>query len=746
MEVSARMIADSLYLKNKVIRVGFSRRTGALMQIEDKLRGCQHLQGDEQSVPFRLARQGGRMQGAYRVFDFEQREGSLTLHWSLSGCRLEATVTLLDDGLSFSFLLTGPGAAKYHAVEYPILGALSSWGQDSYLAHAYATGLLMRNPAAHLPARGRLRFCPYPEGFSGATMQFMAYYHPGKGGLYLAAEDGQARQKWLNAYTHRGSLVLSYMHGFEHIGAACIRQDYPFVLRLYAGEGWEEAADLYRAFAHCQPWCARGPAYARRTEDDWLREHVGYCTFGISASHDRSRWLKQFREDIGTPGFHVLGPDWTNKPQTFGMGVPGGMDDWLPTRFDARTLAAIRANGDRFAPFEFDFLVNLNQSDRQRLRDNLQAFPVPTYSHDGYRFNMLCPAQPFTQAFHRDRDRQVQRESGCDAMYYDISANNLIKICTREDHVHRPGGGSQINEGYQTCYRQTAEAMAEQAGKPIPLGTELINETFLAELDFYQARAWAQPATDFETWPFRKQMRSGQFRMIPLFDYVYHEFGPVRMDGWGKLVKEIGDLFYYNVARTYLWGGLYELNYEYSPMEALDGRETDPQEHYFHFEPQGYAYDRDRAAYLGSFARARIGDAKPYWSYGRLMAQPKLQPPTKVYSWYHYNHDKHSPAYQAGGDYPAPAVVSSLYRDEHGGFACFLANTSGESHRIPARMEDILPGVESAQAVLYRFDGQGRALIETDFGMQARDLGIITLEPYALYMLKINTTERGPLS
>ena len=205
----------------------------------------------------------------------------------------------------------------------------------------------------------------------------------------------------------------------------------------------------------------------------------------------------------------VLGPDWTNKPQTFGMGVPGGMDDWLPTRFDARTLAAIRANGDRFAPFEFDFLVNLNQSDRQRLRDNLQAFPVPNYSHDGYRFNMLCPAQPFTQAFHRDRDRQVQRESGCDAMYYDISANNLIKICTRDDHAHRPGGGSQINEGYQTCYRQTAEAMAEQAGKSIPLGTELINETFLAELDFYQTRAWAQPATDFETWPFRKQMRSG---------------------------------------------------------------------------------------------------------------------------------------------------------------------------------------------------------------------------------------------
>src|SRR5699024_5484513 len=100
---------------------------------------------------------------------------------------------------------------------------------------------------------------------------------------------------------------------------------------------------------------------------------------------------------------------------------------------------------------------------------------------------------------------------------------------------------------------------------------EQMCETFLDRLDFYQARAWGQPCATLETWPIRQAMRTGQARMIPLFDYVYHEWGVVRMDGWGKLVEETGQLFYDTVAKTYLWGGLYEINHEYSPMEELDG-------------------------------------------------------------------------------------------------------------------------------------------------------------------------------
>ena len=732
-----------MILQNRNIRAIFCDRTGALLQIEDKLRNFCHLNAIEDTDPFHVER-AGRMLKAYRDFHWERDEDSLQLYWTLTGAVLHASVGLLEDGLHFEFMLDGPKAYLYQAVEYPIIEGLTSHGDSSFLAHAYATGLLMRNPASFLPRTGGLRFCPYPESFSGASMQLMAYYHPGFGGLYLAAEDGAAHQKWLNAYAKKGQLGLSHMFGFEDVrGQGGIRQPYPFVLRLFDGNRWEEAAEMYRIFALTQPWCIKGRLADRRRNDDWLHEEVGYCTFGINAAHDRSHWLRRYRQDIGQNGFHVLGPDWTNKPQTFGSGVPGGYADWLPTRFDANTLRTIAQNGDRFAPFEFDFLVALNQSDTERLKDNLQSFPKPSLSHDGYRFNMLCPCQPFTQSFHCDRDVQVQRESECDAMYYDISANNLIKICMREDHAHRPGGGIELTGGYQTTYRETADALSKQARRTIPLGTEMMCEVFLREIDYYQARSWAQPCSTLETWPFRVQMISGQARMIPMFDYVYHEFGVVRMDGWGKLVEETGELYYYNVAKIYLWGGLYELNYEYSPMEELDGQENTGEEHYFTFDPQHCAYSPGRAAYLKVFAAARTGDAKPYWVYGRLLATPSIEVPQKEYSWYHYNHDQKSPSYRASGLYSAPAVVLSLFKDAQGTLACFMANADEKEHVIRFSLEDIMPGLSGAGLILYRFDTEGCARMEKDFSMQSGEVRLLPLQARTLYMLEIIRNERG---
>lgn len=683
------------------------------------------------------------MLSRFRAFNHEVTENGLLFAWQLGHAVLRAHVNLLPDGLSFRLELSGPGAAHYSAVEYPVLDGLQSRGNQSYLAHAYATGLLIQDPLKALPSRGGLRFCPYPESFSGASMQLMAYYHPKRAGLCLMALDGQGHQKWLNAYKKQGKLRLSHMYGCEELGGEVIRQPYDFVIRLYDGSGWEQAADLYRAFAHQQPWCEKGRLWDRRSSEDWLHEDVGYCSFGVNAGHDRSRWLRRYARDIGTPGFHVLGPDWTNKPQTFGSGVPGGMADWLPTRFSGGTLAAIRRQGDRFAPFEFDFLVALDQSDRERLKDNLQLFPHPSLSHDAYRFTMLCPCQPFTRAFHRDRDLQVHAESACDAMYYDISANNLIKLCMRNDHEHRMGGGAELTEGYRRCYEETAEALEKQAGQQIPLGTEMICETYLSELQFYQARAWAQPCSTLETWPFLKHMRSSQARMIPLFEHVYHEYGAVRMDGWGKLVRETGDLYYHNVAKVYLWGGLYELNHEYSPMEALDGEETKAEEHYFRFDPQGYAYDPARAAWLSLFAKARVGHAKPYWAYGRLLATPALPLPMKEYSWYHYNHDQHSKTYKASGSYRAPAVMASLFEHPEAGFALFLANSDEQAHTLKLDRA-ALPRLQGPEeALLYQLKPDGSRLLIEDFRMHPEASQAVTLEALGLYMLEIIPKERG---
>ena len=272
-------------------------------------------------------------------------------------------------------------------------------------------------------------------------------------------------------------------------------------------------------------------------------------------------------------------------------------------------------------------------------------------------------------------------ESGVDGMYYDISANNLIKTCLSPDHGHPLGGGRTLPSPISVYDRESLEALSAKAGVYVPLGTEMMCEVFLPQIDYYQARAWAQPSAAFETWPFHSLMKSAQAEMVPLFTYVYHEYGPQRLDGWGKLVAETGEYFHQIVARTYLWGGLYELNHEYSPMEALDGVETDPAEHYFKFDPQGFAYDATRAAYVAQFAALRTGAGNRDLAYGVMLRPPAVTSPQVRMPWFHYNSAQKTREYRTRGNLLVLPVLVSAWRKGGGpgaSVAIFLANTDGK--------------------------------------------------------------------
>ncbi len=731
-----------MVLENERIRFTVEDTTGCITGFEDKKLNRAYVNSVHDIPPFRAVMDADAQAVTYR-FSATSAHDSLQLVWGMEDATLEVHIQLLADGVSFRASLQNNDGSCIKAFEYPILSGLRDFGAQGYLAHSYATGVLLQNPLSYMPETGALRYTPYPESFSGASMQFFTYYEEDKGGLYFAALDGKGHQKWLNVYKEKDHLTASHMAGFENaVPGSRIDMTYDFTVRATHGNGWEEAAELYKAWAQDQPWCERGLAKDRTDKSDWLHEKVGYCTFGVNAGHDRTKWLRRYRQDIGTPGFHVLGPDWTNTPQTFGWGVPGDMCDWVPTKFNEENLQAIRENGDYFAPFEFDFMVAMNKSNPEKLRPHLQKFPSPTYSHDGYPFHMLCPCDPFTKEFHREKNLTMLREAHADAMYYDISANNLIKVCMDENHGHQRGGGKEITDGYCDVYADTHDALSKEAGKYIPLGTEMMNETFLSHLDFYQARAWAQPCSTLETYPFREQMRSGLAQMIPLFDYVYHEMGVVRMDGWGKLVDEIGSLFYYNVAKVYLWGGLYEINHEYSPMEELDGAENSGEDHYFHFDPQHCAYAPDRASYVKQFASLRTGAGLPYLAYGRMTKKPDMEIPEMDASWYHYNHGQTDTSYKARGVLKVKTVLTSAYEDLSGGYALFLANADEKPHELSFALSHHTLRLAKGSHTVRLLHGFGKdaELTTMDLGMlcEGETLAVsLTINPLTPYMLEI---------
>lgn len=741
-------------LTNGMIRIGIDEEDGAVRLLRCEERGIDYIaSGAFGGEPFRLETDDGTS-GAFESFAYEVEKSaemqSVSLRWkTASGVVVKGRIALsaAEPAIEFRCEAENGSPQRLLGLEYPIipyLQSISEQGQDDYVAHSFATGFKVRHPMSHFEPDGKgLRYMPYPESFSGASMQFFTYYGLNRGGLYFAALDGEGYAKWLNFYKGRsGLLEASFIHGCEDMGPGKgIEVPYPVVIRTLEGRDWYEAADLYKSWAERQAWCAQGPVEerAKRESFQWLYEQMGAATFGINAGHDRTAWLRQYHEHIRTPMFHMLGPDWTNAPQTFYKGVPGGFDDWFPTRFNADNIACMKEYGDRFAPFEFDCLYHFEGADGEKGKEARQVFPEHIKSVDAYRFPFICPAHPYTKEFHVRRDETLQRSDNVDAIYYDISANNIMKICMDDSHGHAVGAGRAIGEAYRDNYERTKRAMSAQAGRYVPMGTEMMNETLLGVLDYYQARAGAQPCAPLEGWPIRDLLKSGEAELIPMFAYVYHEYGALRMDGWGKLVEEIGTLFYYTVARTYLWGGLYELNYEYSPMEALDGTENRPEEHYYPFEPRGYAFSEERARYLSLFARLRIGAGNRYLAYGRMLRPVPMECARVNLRWFHYNHGINSGEYNDSGELAVDAVVQAAWQYRNESVALFFANVSDEEQRVKAALDEIAASVPDweGRIVSCRLLTQGEREERSELGIDEAMEAVFDIPPRSAVMLEL---------
>ncbi|HWE60925.1 MAG TPA: DUF6259 domain-containing protein, partial [Chloroflexota bacterium] len=385
---------------------------------------------------------------------------------------------------------------------------------------------------------------------------------------------------------------------------------------------------------------------------------------------------------------HLLGPSWPRTEADYHNNLPGGLADWFPARFNTANLDLIHANGDYLVPFEFDLLFGRGEdrADAAAGERALQIFPTPTLSRDAYHFPFLCPASPFTRALHSERDRMLVAQHQVDGVYYDISLNNVRHICLSSEHSHAPGEAATISAAYKTLLAETTAAMSEAAaGRTVPQGTELINEQMIPYLWFYQARAEASPAAPFEAGPFRDLIKQGSAEKIPLFTYVYHEHGPVRLDGWAKLSREQGDFIYFVLGRVFLQGGLIELNYEFSPLEDVTGRQDVPAEHYWHFDERHYAIDPDLARFVGRLARARLGAANRYLAYGAMCRPAPIAVEGETIldlAYFLYNCGRDQRGYEEQGTMRVPAVLHTAWRYREEGAAWLLLNLATDVRTV----------------------------------------------------------------
>jgi hypothetical protein len=481
--------------------------------------------------------------------------------------------------------------------------------------------------------------------------------------------------KWLNFFKHGdGALQSSFIHQMPDIGPGRpFRAAYPVLIGALVEGDWYEAAERYKAWATEQPWAAQGRLWERDDRARWLLDEVGLATFGVNAAYDRSAWLAWFHEAFQYPIFHILGPNWPKAGADYRNNLPGGHDDWFPARVSEANVAAIRANGDYFALFEFDLLLSAKGADGAAVQAAHTVLPEPRYSYDRYTFPFACPAAEYLPALHRWRDETLAAVYDVDALYYDISANNVLMACRSADHGHPVGGGGWMVDAYASMYRATKAAASRAKHAYVPQGAEMVNEVFIPNFDFYQARAVASPLSCFEADFFVDWIKAGRAEKIPLFDYVYHEYGPVRLDGWAKLAPEVGELFYWVAARVALWGGLLELNYEFSPLELLDGRCEEIAEHYTDIQPHAFAIDPAKVEFVREVAAARTGFAKDYLVYGAMARPLAFDTPEIALDYLLYN-TIHRDRPRERETLRVPSVVHAAWRAPDGRLGLLFAN------------------------------------------------------------------------
>jgi len=400
-----------------------------------------------------------------------------------------------------------------------------------YVLYPYCDGSLIEKPGQSFRKGYRLT-ASYP---GAASAQLMAA-GIGQGGLYVAAHDGKGYKKALRVSNLGDGIDLSLLHYPEDAPGNDYRQAYPVVAGPWHGTSWHHAADIYKAWAVRQPWCARKLA-DRSDVPEWLRRAPMFVTICLT-TRDRTKkpasqynsvrpTVKSYADALGRPMCALIG-DWHGRgyyiaPHYF---PPCGGTD----RFKALTRG-LRDDGN----YSIVFLCSLHWTVDKRPPitykpyDDWECFrregePHAIVAEDGTTYfrgvpdksigknAVLCPGTPYTQRVMREFCRQCYAHGITIAQIEAVGGG--VPICYSKNHKHPPGGGNHQARDMHRLFQAVLHD-GQRQGNEFGLTIEEPGEFFIQALTGYHCRNDAQGR-----WP-----RSAPgARGVPLFTYLYHEY------------------------------------------------------------------------------------------------------------------------------------------------------------------------------------------------------------------------------
>ena len=279
----------------------------------------------------------------------------------------------------------------------------------------------------------------------------VAAFFVGDDGLYIAAEDPDARQKTLFVGVGSSLRFHTPVEGGGIVGKAAEGPRYDVVLAPLKGDWWA-SANRYRAFALRQKWCAKGPIkdipdYPRRICEIplWINIH-GHPDV---ASNVLARAKEIF------PGFST-GLHW-HLWQHSGHDV--NYPEYFPEQPGTKECIAFcesigqepmpYTNGRLWSASTMGFMVaepySCMNADGRRAVEKYAPWTPP--------LAVMCPSCPEWHRVLQGFTGRILDELGAKSLFMDQIGAAEGRACYDRSHPHPVGGGGWWYDGYETALR-----------------------------------------------------------------------------------------------------------------------------------------------------------------------------------------------------------------------------------------------------------------------------------------------------
>lgn len=701
---------NKITLENENVRLIIDATSGGIMQLANK-QAKLYLVDDVASLPFTLQFVNDEEDScSYTDCKITLNSSSddvkaIYLYWTVtSKITVSAAISLAEGSsrLRFDVEVTNDANRPLLNVQYPVIQNIDTLYEKErdYLAHPFATGYLFNNPVDNFnngDCSGITRqYGLYPSGWE-CPMQFFAYYSQGIGGFMFSTEDGGNGIKSFSFAKDNQKLKAGIYHYADDLADEQIKFNYgTFIGNLTKGS-WYEAADNYRDWAEKQSWTAQGTLQEREDINIDFYENTVLCNFNFP-----------YETVYGTEQQTEL----YNKIKTAADGKMLNMF-FVADNF----LLQSQANGDFYTKFEFpDFhsaaAANLTPSEWLTL--------VLKHNGDGYYYNLdgdlqffECPSCLEYWENFVAREEYLQLYNKVSGYYHDVGvAAPHPKQCFNSDHPH----GTRVNIIGEYLKQMAYTKQLASVKTSGVYGQELVFEQMLPYVDFFQARANASLVGWMESNRIRSLVMNGSCRNVNMFDYVYSEYGVVRLDGYLNADELIGESYYHIAAYTALMGGIPEFNFEF----VHDGVFLASDEH-----------NGDMLSYIGYLGNIRQGYGKDYLVYGKMVKPPKATDESVVYD---YIQQRTSSGIADGGEIVWDKVITSAY-SYNGSIGVFLCNPTSDEQEINFIINALADyGIESGVVELVNENGSsvlcniesGKAKVSLTIG--SREVVLLVLE------------------